>query len=182
PQMVLDVYSSPGNHFALLEAGEVHFVFSPYQPSANSSQLRSLKLVSLDFVILMSANNPLAKGELTMKKYIAASHGLISLTGRGGGMMEQHLIAQGHLAHGARLHVPLRLGSFSSVARFCERSDVLFHLPRRFAEELAQGRNLVVRDALPGMEMEHVNVFLYWHERYHKDAMCTWIREQLKAI
>ncbi len=77
--------------------------------------------------------------------------------------------------------MPLCLSSFTSVASFCVRIDVVFHLPKRFAEELAQGRNLVVRDALPDMEIEHVNVFLYWHERYHKDAMCAWVREQLKA-
>ncbi len=77
--------------------------------------------------------------------------------------------------------MPSCLSSFTSVASFCERSDVVFLLPKRFTEELAQGRNLVVRDALPDMEIEHLNILLYWHERYHKDAMCTWVREQLKA-
>lgn len=181
PHMVLDARSDPRDHFALLETGEVHFVFSPFQPSANTAQLHSLKLANLDFAILMNADNPLAKGDLTMQRYIAASHGFISLTGRGASLLEQDLIAQGHLEQGARLHVPLCLSSFTSVASFCERSDVVFHLPKRFAEELAQGRNLVVRDALPDMEIEHVNVFLYWHERYHKDPMCAWVREQLKA-
>ena len=78
------------------------------------------------------------------------------------------------------MNVPLRLSSFASVASFCESSDVLFQLPRRLAEELAHGRNLVARDALSNIKAKQLSIFMYWHERYHKDPMCIWIREQLK--
>lgn len=182
PHMSLQVRSDPQDHFALLEAGEVHFVFSPFQPSANTAQLRSLKLENLEFAVVMSKDNPLAQKEVTLQDYIAAKHGMISLTGRGANLLEQDLMAQGYLAAGERLQVPLQLNSFTSVARFCEHSDVLFRLPKHFAEEIARGRNLVVRDILPEIlaSQRHKSVYLYWHERYHKDAMCRWVRKQLK--
>lgn len=182
PHMSLEVRSDPMDHFALLERGEVHFVFTPYEPSANTGQLRSMTVERLEFGIVMSADNPLAKCRLTMKRYLAASHGFVSLTGRGAALMEQDLADKGHLQRGQKLSIPLYLSSFTSIASFCERSDLLFHLPRRFAEEMAQGRNLVVRDELPGLEPRFSHVYLYWHERFHRDPMCVWVREQLKAL
>lgn len=182
PQMALEAHSDPMDHFALLENGEVHFVFSAFRPSANTTQLRSTKLDALEFVLMMHAAHPLATGRLTMKKYLAANHAMVSLTGRGTSMLEDTLVERGHLAHGERLRVVLRLTSFTSVAAFCERSDILFHLPKRFATEMAKGRNIVLREPLPEMRAHSLSVYLYWHERHHKDPMCVWIRDQLKQL
>lgn len=182
PNMTLEVRSDPRDHFELLESGEVHFVLSPFQPSSGTGQLRSLKLAEVEFVILMSEDNPLARAKLTRKKYLAANHALISLTGRGELIVERHLINQGHLERGSRLRVPLRLSTFTSLAAFCECSDILAHLPRQFAEELARGRRLVLRDSLPEIEGEQEYANLYWHERFQKDPMCVWVREKMKTL
>jgi DNA-binding transcriptional LysR family regulator len=180
PYMGLEARSDPKDHFELLRFGDMHFVLSALEPRASSAQLHRMRLAKLDLAIVMSANHPLADTKLTMEKYLAASHGFIALTGRGSALVEQTLIARGLLANGERLDAPLSLSSFSSVASFCERSDILFHLPRQFAEQLAQGWNLVVRDTLPEMKTPYDQVYLYWHERYHRDPMCIWVREQLK--
>ncbi len=182
PGMVLEVKSEPREHFGQLERGEVHFLLSPFQPSASTAELHRLQLASLRFALVMSADNPLAQGPLSAERVAAASHGLISLTGRGGGLLERELVAQGHLAPGDHLSQPLRLSGFTSIAAFCERSDLVFRLPKHFAEELARGRNLVVRDTFLPADAEFTQVCLYWHERFHKEPMCMWIREQLKAI
>lgn len=181
PGMVLEVKSEPRDHFGLLERGEVHFVLSPFEPSASTVQLHSLCLAPLTFALVMRADNPLAEVPLSIERIAAASHGLVSLTGRGAGMVENDLVAQGQLVPGQQLSQPLRLSSFTSIAAFCERSDMVFRLPRQFAEELARGRDLLVRAAPPQTSSEVTHVYLYWHERFHKDPMCLWIREQLKA-
>jgi len=181
PGMVLEVNSEPRDHFGPLERGDVHFVVTPFEPSASTAQLHSLRLAPLSLALVMSKDNPLAQGPLTLDRIAAASHGLVSLTGRGGGMVERDLIEQGQLSPGERLNQPLRLSSFASIPAFCERSDIVFHLPHRFAEELARGRNLVVRETPPRTTKEVAYAHLYWHERFHKDPMCRWIREQLKA-
>ena len=166
----------------VFESGDVHFVFSAFQPDANLSQFRSLPLKSQEFGVVMKADSPLAHGELSIEKFIRASHGVVALTGRGPNLLDVYLQKQGYLDVGEQLNVSLRLSSFSLVANFCERSDVMFHLPRHFAEELVKGRNLVVRELVPKLTMGNVTTYLYWHERYHKDAMCCWVREQLKLI
>ncbi|MFD2112697.1 LysR family transcriptional regulator [Thiorhodococcus fuscus] len=181
--MVLEVKSEPRDHFDQLERGEVHFVLSPFEPSAASTaQIHSLYLAPMAFALVMNADNPLALGAISAERIAAANHGLVSLTGRGGGTVENGLLAQGYLAQGERLNQPLRLTSFTSIAAFCECSDMVFLLPKQFAEELAHGRNLVVRETPPEATTGGPQVSLYWHERFHNDPMCVWIRDQLKAV
>ena len=182
PGMTLEVKSEPREHFGQLERGEVHFVLSPFEPRSSTAELHRLRLAPLTLAVVMSADNPLAQGPLSVERFAAASHGLVSLTGRGTGMLQRELAGQGHLAPGDALHQPLRLSSFTSIAAFCEHSDVVFRLPRRFAEELARGRNLVVREVVPQTSTEVTHVSLYWHERFHQEPMCVWIREQLKGV
>ncbi|NKN34161.1 LysR family transcriptional regulator [Marichromatium bheemlicum] len=181
PGMVLEVQSEPREHFGQLERGEVHFVLSALTPATGAGELHRTPLAPLTFALVMHANHPLARGELTLERYIAARHGLVSLTSRGGGLLGQELVEQGLLAPGERLNEPLRLSSFSSIAAFCEHSDVVFRLPRRFAETLSRGRALVVREAPTTTTLDRPQIHLYWHERFHRDPMCLWIRHQLKA-
>lgn len=180
PHMAMEARSDPMDHFALLESGEVHFVFSAFEPHSSTDQLHRQAVEKMEFSIVMSADNPLAKEKLSMEKYLAANHGFISLTGKGTGLVEKNLIAGGHLRRSEHLNTVLYLSSFTSVAHFCEYSDVLFHLPKQFAKDIAERHKLVVRDSLPDMEAKYDNMYLYWHNRYHKNPMCTWIREQLE--
>lgn len=182
PGMVLDVRSDPRDHFELLASGEAHFAISPFQPSTSTGQLRSSTLSEVEFAIVMSGDNPLAKGRLTIERYLKASHAMISLTGRGGSIVEQELRDKGILPRDQALNIPLRLTSFTALAAFCESSDLLLHLPRHFAEEIARGRNLLVREVLPELKKPKAEISLYWHERFHRDPMCRWIRQQIKKI
>ncbi|AHF02956.1 LysR family transcriptional regulator [Marichromatium purpuratum 984] len=179
PGMVLEIHSEPREHFGQLERGDVHFVLSTFSPDAATGELHSTPLAPLSLALLMRADHPLAEGELTIERYISARHGRVSLTSRGEGLLTRTLVEQGLLAPGERLQEPLRLSSFSAIAAFCEHSDIVFQLPRRFAETVSHGRALVVRDT-PFDDLEHPLVHLYWHERTHRDPMCVWVRQQLR--
>lgn len=182
PHMELQARSDPVDGFSLLETGEVHFVLSSFRPASSASSLRALKLAPLEFSIVMGADNPLAKGTLTMESYIAANYGVISLTGKGRGIVEQLLIKRGYLGQGERLNTSLYLSSFTAIPSFCAQSDVLFHLPKQFAQELASKYDLVLHDTFPDLEPRTESWHLYWHERYHKDPMFKWVLQQLKEI
>lgn len=80
PGMVLEVNSEPREHFGQLERGEVHFVLSPFQPSAGTDQLHRLRLAPLTFALVMSADNPLAKGTLSVERFAAATDNLDDMT------------------------------------------------------------------------------------------------------
>lgn len=182
PHMNLEALSTPGDHFVKLENDEVDFIFPPGAPATNTAQLRSMTLETFDFTVVMSADNPLANGPLTMTHFLKANHGYISLTGRGQSLLEQNLRQKGFLKQNERLRCPLKLESFSAVGPFCEHSDVIFNLPRFVAKEIAKGRNIVIKDVPPEIQMDKKTDKMYWHERHHKDPMCRWVREQVKAI
>ncbi len=182
PHMKLEAYSDPRDHFDLLESGDIHFVISSFQPTTNTDQYHYLVLSKMELAIVMREDHPLAHELFTLENYLAEKHGAIALTGRGPTILDQKLTREGKLARGEQLDIALRLTSFTAIARFCEQSDILFHLPKHFAQQMARGHKLIVRDTLPELKPEYDRVYLYWHARYHNDPMCIWIREQLKQL
>lgn len=177
PNMFLDVRSEPMDQFELLDAGEVHFVISPFTPNNGLEHYRRLNIENSQFVVVMHKNHALAKKPLTLKNYLSAAHGMVSITGQGPALVDKSLVKTGQ-----KLYTPLRLANFSNVAQFCESGDLLFHLPKHFAEQVCKGRSLIVREPPKEVSTGTVAIYLYWHERHHHNPMCQWIRDQIRSI
>ncbi|MEZ5525807.1 MAG: LysR family transcriptional regulator [Pseudomonadales bacterium] len=176
PRMRMEIRSEPRDHFEMLEKGDVHFTITGMSPKTNEDQFRRLLLAQTGTVCLMSADNPLAREKLTLDKYVAASHGLVSITGVGPGLVDQHLAELGF-----KRHLALRLPSFMTAADYCENSDILFVLPEIVARKIAKGRNIVVKPVPDELSSRGVSFSLYWHERHHRNPMCIWIRQKIMA-
>ncbi|MEH6576151.1 MAG: LysR family transcriptional regulator [Amphritea sp.] len=174
PNMRLETRSEPRDHFDFLEQGEVHFTITGMSPKTTEDQYRRLLLAQTGSVCVMGADNPLAQGVLTLDKYVAASHGLVSITGLGPGIVDERLAALGR-----KRHLALRLSNFMTAADFCETSDLLFVLPEMVAHKLARGRNIILKPVPDEISSRGINFYLYWHERYHRDPMCIWIRQKI---
>ncbi|MBN3563074.1 LysR family transcriptional regulator [Aliamphritea spongicola] len=174
PQMRLEMRSDPRNHFDLLEEGDVHFTITALSPSRSESQYRRLLMAQTHTVCLMGEHHPLVNQELTLEKYLAASHGIVSVTGQGMGIIDERLETLGKSRH-----LGLRLSNFMSVADFCETTDLLFVLPELIAKRIVDGRRVIYREVPAPLHSANINFYLYWHERYHRDPMCIWVRQQL---
>lgn len=177
PRMRLEVRTEPRNHFELLDSGEVHFSLTGMEPSAGEGQYRRLLIAQSGIVCMMSADNPLAEGELTLERYLSASHGLVSMTGKGPGHIDDRLAELGH-----KRHLALRLSNFMTAADFCDTSDLLFILPEIVAQRIAQGRNIILKPVPVELSSPMINFFLYWHERFHHDPMCRWVRQRVLQV
>lgn len=177
PTMRFEVMAQQPEHFASLDNGEVHFCLTAMEPVAGADQLHRMELDRMDVVCLMDAKNPLADQPLELDSYAAANHGLVSITGLGPGVMDEQLAR-----FGLSRTVQVRLASFMSVADFCEGTDLLFSLPERLAHYIARHRNLVIRPLPAGMVQRQVVFYLYWHQRYHQDPACIWLREQVAGL
>lgn len=177
PEMFLDIRSEPRGQFELLDTGEVHFALTAFTPRSGLEHYRRLRVEVPQFVVLMHEDHPLARQPLTLDNYLAAPHGMVSITGRGSALVDRALSETGR-----KLYTPLRLSSFANVAQFCETGGVLFHLPRVFAEQACKGRPLVVREPPLELGIESPTTYLYWHERHHHDPMCQWVREQVRTM
>jgi len=177
PGMRLEVRTEPRNHFELLDTGEVHFCLTGMEPSAGEGQYHRLLIAQSGIVCMMSADNPLAEGELTLEGYLSASHGLVSMTGTGPGYVDERLAELGH-----RRHLALRLSNFMTAADFCDTTDLLFILPEIVARRIARGRNIILKPVPVELRIPPVNFFLYWHERFHQDPMCRWVRQRVLQV
>jgi DNA-binding transcriptional LysR family regulator len=174
PSMMLNVSSHPCDIFEQLAQDKAHFTISPLSPDTAEEQFYRLPLTQTSFVCLMHKKHWLAKDEITLEKYLQACHGLISITGKGIGFTDKRLAKIGK-----KRNVVLQLYNFSSVAQFCESSDIVFILPEFYAKELLIGRDLVIKPPPSEISLEMETFYLYWHQRYHLDPMCIWLRNTL---
>ncbi len=177
PNMRFEVVVQQTEQFASLDNGEVHFCLTAEEPQVGADQIHRMELDRMDVVGLMDAANPLAAQPMSLESYAAANHGLVSITGLGPGLMDAQLAR-----FGLSRTVKVRLASFMSVADFCEGTDLLFALPERLARYIARHRNLVIRPLPPEVVSRQVVFYLYWHQRYHQDPACIWLREQITGL
>jgi DNA-binding transcriptional LysR family regulator len=120
------------------------------------------------YVCLMRADHPAATGTLTKKKFMEASHALVSY--RGGHRVIEEAFERAGLARRIALRVP----HFTVVPMVLERSDLLLTLPARVARVYEQRGNLRSRP-LP-IVIPPAEVAVHWHERFEADPGNRWLR------
>jgi DNA-binding transcriptional LysR family regulator len=120
------------------------------------------------YACLMRADHPAAEGALTRKRFLEASHALVSY--RGGHRVIEEALERAGVAPRIALRVP----HFTVVPMVLERSDLLLTLPARVARVYEKRGNLVSRPVpipLPAAE-----VAVHWHERFEADSGNRWLR------
>jgi DNA-binding transcriptional LysR family regulator len=177
PSLRVEIVPQRSDHFALLEQGEVHFSVTGLEPETGQDQYRRFEIARTGHLCVMDKKNPLAEGEMSLQQYVDASHGLVSITGKGPGMMDDVLAGMGY-----ERNVMLRLASFMSVSEFCSDSDLIFTLPEMMAKHLMRNPSLVFRPLPEAFDLPGITLYLYWHERFHHDPMCNWIRAELNSL
>ncbi len=177
PNLKVEIVPQVSDHFALLEQGEVHFSLTGLVPEVVQDQYRRIEVARTGNVCLMDKSNPLAQGGITLEQYVNASHGLVSITGKGPGKMDNVLKQMGY-----KRKVMLRLASFMSVVEFCQGSDLIFTAPEMMAQHLSRNSSLVIRPLPKEFDLPEIVFYVYWHARYHHDPMCSWIRTELSEL
>ena len=137
--------------------------------------LKQKRLFSDDFAVLHRDGHPLQGKKLTLKRYLAAAHMMVSPLGNAFGPMDEILSSYGH-----RRFVSLAVPYFMQVADPLLRSDLLVTLQRRACEELVKKNALAISE-LP-LKTRPVHYFLFWHKRYDKDSTNMWLRRLCDEI
>jgi DNA-binding transcriptional LysR family regulator len=122
------------------------------------------------YLCLMRADHP-AK-TLTRKRFLEASHVLV--TYRGGG---HRVIEEAFERTGVARRIALRVPHFTVVPMVLERTDLILTLPARVARVYEQlGR---FRTVPPPLSIPPAEVAVHWHERFDADPGNRWLREQI---
>lgn len=127
------------------------------------------RVYSSAYVCVMRADHALASGPLTLSRFCAARHLLVSFSGEPYGFVDEALRARGRTRR-----IVLTVNQFFTAARVVAESDLLTVLPRHFLA-LAEAPQVLVERALP-LEVPAVHVDALWHARQDASAAHQWLR------
>lgn len=133
------------------------------------------RLYLSNYVCVMRRDHPLAREELTLDRYCAARHLLVSFSGRPYGFIDEALAGLGR-----QRHIVLTVNQFFTAGRVVATSDLLTVLPRHFVSVTGIADQLVLRE-LP-FKVPAVHVDELWHRRMQHSGAHAWLREVLAHL
>ena len=126
------------------------------------------------YVCLMRADHPDVGKTLTKKKFLAASHALVSY--KGGHRVIEEALERAGLSRKIALRVP----HFTVVPMILERTDLILILPAKVARVYERpGRFKFLPPPVP---IPPADVEVHWHERFERDPGNRWLRETIMEL
>lgn len=124
---------------------------------------------------LMSAANPLAKGALTLARFLQAKHAVVTSAGTGHAQVEAIMQRRG-----IKRNIALELPHFVAVPYVLRESDLIATVPEKLALEAATPFGLEVRK--PPIADLSFQVNMFWHRRVQKDDANKWLRDTITLL
>ncbi|MFT3923321.1 MAG: LysR family transcriptional regulator [Myxococcales bacterium] len=189
----VDLKVLPVNPRALgqqLEAGELDLAVVPRMgPPGDASAggtpgLCQRTLLRDKSVCLLRKGHPLlrakpgrarASSPLSLQRYVALPHVLVSPGGEGPGPVD-HALAELALSR----RIALRLPHFGSALAIVAHSDLVLTAPAALADLGAKHFELVALPAPVKLSVHQVN--MTWHERFTEEPGHTWLRGMLSEV
>ncbi|MGB1951333.1 MAG: LysR family transcriptional regulator [Marinobacter sp.] len=156
-----------------LAAGKLDFAVDVLLPVSNQTAHERLRKDRL--VVLARKDHPLVDEAMTMERYIAARHVLVSSRTEGPGIEDFELSRLG-----VQRHIRLRCQHYYAACRVVENTDLLLTMPETYARIIAERAN--IRILTPPADLPDLDVHLYWHKAYEREPALIWFREQLSQI
>lgn len=152
-----------------LESGRLDFATGSF-PTLTKRVRRQL-LWSVSYVGVVRKDHPRLGSKPSLKAFAAEKHVLVSSAGTG----HSHLRAERAIEKAVPAdNIVCRVPSFVTAALLASMTDLVAILPAGMAKIVAPHLGLVVFPVpvrLPSLE-----VYQYWHERFHRDPGNEWIR------
>jgi DNA-binding transcriptional LysR family regulator len=136
--------------------------------------IRRRKLYDETLVTLMRAGHPAAGGRLTLDRYLALDHIVVSVTGVGPAPVDEVLTAMGRTRR-----VKVRAPNFFSAVEIAARSDLVMTLPASLAHAAAGMARFVTLP--PPVDPGRFALSLLWHARHQDAPRHIWLRSIIVA-
>jgi DNA-binding transcriptional LysR family regulator len=156
-----------------LETGRADLAVGLF-PDLTKAGFFQRRLFRNSFICAVASGHPVPGGQLTLRKYLAASHAIVSPEGRSHDLFERELRRRGCVRR-VRLEIP----HYLSLPAIIAASDLVATVPRDIAlafEKLAKLRLLE-----PPFNVSF-DVKQYWHARAHKDPVNIWLRNMIHTL
>ena len=133
------------------------------------------RLYSGEYVCVMRREHPLASEPLTLDRYCAARHMLVSFSGKPFGFVDEALAV-----HGRTRRIVLTVNQFFTAGKVVTHSNLLTVLPRHFVGVTGMDDQLVLRELPFAVPTVHVDAL--WHHRVHRASAHEWLRATILAL
>lgn len=133
------------------------------------------RLYSGEYVCVMRREHPLAHEALTLDRYCAARHLLVSFSGRPFGFVDASLALAGR-----ERRIVLTVNQFFTAGKVVANSNLLTVLPRHFVSVTGFADKLTMLDlpfAVPTVQVDAI-----WHHRMHRNGAHRWLRNTIAAV
>jgi DNA-binding transcriptional LysR family regulator len=153
-----------------LASGDIDLALDILLPVSNN--IKHTRLAQDELVVVSKANASTDPAQLSLERYLAQNHVLVSSRFLGQGIEDFEL---GRL--GLQRKVALRCQHFFSACRIVAHSDMLLTLPKTAATMFSSVLPLNVHP-LP-VKLPNIDVHLYWHENVDKEPANKWLRNRI---
>jgi DNA-binding transcriptional LysR family regulator len=140
---------------------------------STSPELRVLALFEDRFVGVVRHGHSLAKGKMTLARYVAGRH--ISVSRRG---LEQSPIDEPLELLGLKRQNAVIVGGFATALALARATDLIATVPEQHTGTLREGMH---HFPLP-FPLSRITVSLLWHPRMDADPAHRWLRNHVREV
>jgi len=133
------------------------------------------RVYSGNYVCVMRRDHPLSRGHLTLNRYCAARHLLVSFSGRPFDFIDEALAQLGR-----ERRIVLTVNQFFTAGKVVANSNLLTVMPRHFVSVTGIADQLLLRELPFSMPTVHVDAL--WHHRLHRDGAHEWLRSTISTL
>ena len=158
-----------------LESGKLDFAMGSFP--AMPKGIRRQRLWVERYVSVARSDHPRLPPEPTMRAFAAEKHVLVSTAGAG----HAHQVMQRALeAVIPRENVVCQVPIFIGAAVLAKYTDGIATLPLSVVSVLSKDLDLQI--IKPPIRLPSIDIFQYWHERFHRDPGNRWIRSIFRTL
>lgn len=172
PRVRLHFVPKPNKDSGPLREGQVDLETGVID-DATAPELRVQALFRDRLVGVVRKSHPLAKGKITVARYAAGQHILVSRRGLEHGPIDQALAKTG-----VKREIVTVVGGFATAVSLARTSDLIASVPERHTGNLRAGLHTF---ALP-VATPPFTVSLLWHPRLDADPAHRWLRGCVREV
>lgn len=170
PSLDLDIVAPGTNGIEALEHGVADAMVALIDEAPAGIHRR--RLYDEELVTLMRAHHPALAGKLTLDRFLALEHIVVSVTGVGPAPVDEVLARMGRTRR-----VKLRVPNFFAAVEIAARSDLIMTLPSSLARAAANMRRFV--SLPPPLDLGSFTMSLAWHARQQDAPRHIWLRRAI---
>jgi DNA-binding transcriptional LysR family regulator len=155
---------------AALSNGDAAIAIGSYGDLTN--EFADQHLADETMVGVLRGNHPLSSKRMTIARFAALDHVVVSRRGQARGPIDQQLEAQGRHRRIAAV-VP----TFAAALCMCLQTDATTLAPRRLALLFGEAAGLEIFE--PPFELPTIDVRAVWHRRFSADRGHAWLRAKI---